>query len=45
MLIKRSLSKKQFKFGSVSSGLSEIKVTMFSLLMTVTVIGGSVGEA
>ena len=43
--MKRSPSKKQFKFGShVSSGFSGIKVTMFSLLVMVTVIGGSVGE-
>ncbi|COG25901.1 Uncharacterised protein [Streptococcus pneumoniae] len=42
--MKRSPSKKQFKFGSVSSGFSETKVTMFLLLVTVTVIGGSVGE-
>lgn len=44
MRMKRSPSKKQFKFGSVSSGFSGMKVTMFSLLVMVTVIGGSVGE-
>ncbi|EJQ22447.1 hypothetical protein V5R22_23365 [Bacillus thuringiensis] len=42
--MKRSPSKKQFKFGSASSGFSGTKVTMFSLLVTVTVIGGSVAD-
>ncbi|MCR6788340.1 MULTISPECIES: hypothetical protein [Bacillus cereus group] len=42
--MKHSPSKKQFKFGSASSGFSGTKVTMFSLLVTVTVIGGSVAD-
>lgn len=45
MRIKRSPSKKQLKFGTISSWFSGTKMTMFSLLVTVSVIGGSVGEA